>query len=54
MYIYHYTAYEETAMRSVLRKYVTRKAPLDDLLLPEIFVALFADVKLWAARSALR
>lgn len=45
MHIYHYAAYERTALRRLMGKYGTREKELDDLLRHEVFVDLFTVVR---------
>ncbi len=43
--IYHYAAYEKTALRRLTGRYATRRDELDDLLRNEVFVDLFTVVR---------
>ena len=45
MHIYHYAAYEKTALRRLMGKYGTREAELDALLRNEVFVDLLPIVR---------
>ena len=45
MHVYHYAAYEQTAMKRLMGKYATRAVELDDLLRGEVFVDLFRIVR---------
>lgn len=45
MHVYHYAAYEKTAMRQLSSKYSTRQDEVDDLLRNEVFVDLFTVVR---------
>lgn len=49
MHVYHYAAYEQTALRRLMGKYGTREAELDSLLRGETFVDLYS-----IARQAVR
>ncbi len=42
MHIYHYAAYEVTALRRLMGRYATREAEVDDLLRGEVFVDLLS------------
>lgn len=44
MHVYHYAAYEVTAMRRLMGKYGTREKEVDDLLRHEVFVDLYRVV----------
>jgi len=44
MHVYHYAAYEVTAMRRLMGKYATREREVDDLLRHEVFVDLYRVV----------
>lgn len=44
MHVYHYAAYEVTAMRRLMGKYGTREREVDDLLRNEVFVDLYRVV----------
>jgi uncharacterized protein len=41
MHIYHYAAYEVTAVRRLMGKYATREAQVDELLRHQVFVDLY-------------
>jgi predicted RecB family nuclease len=45
MHIYHYAAYEKTAVRRLAPKHATRERKLDDLLRNEVFVDLYTVVR---------
>ncbi len=45
MHVYHYAAYEITALRRLMGQYGTREAELDDLLRREVFVDLLKVVR---------
>ncbi|MBA3991924.1 MAG: helicase [Cyanobacteria bacterium DS2.3.42] len=45
MHIYHYAAYEKTALRRLMGKYGTRESEVDDLLRNEVFVDLYSVVR---------
>jgi uncharacterized protein len=45
MHVYHYAAYEITALRRLMGRYGTREAELDDLLRREVFVDLLKVVR---------
>lgn len=45
MHVYHYAAYETTALRRLMGFYATRERQLDDLLRGEVFVDLFTVVR---------
>jgi len=45
MHIYHYAAYEVTAVRRLMGKFATREAQVDDLLRSEVFVDLYRVVQ---------
>ena len=45
MHIYHYAAYEVTAMRKLMGKHGTREEEVDDLLRHEVFVDLYQVVR---------
>jgi predicted RecB family nuclease len=45
LHIYHYAAYEVTALRKLMGKYATREDRLDDLLRHEVFVDLYQVVR---------
>jgi predicted RecB family nuclease len=45
MHVYHYAAYEITALRRLMGKYGTREAELDDLLRRDLFVDLLKVVR---------
>ena len=45
MHIYHYAAYEVTALRKLMGRYGTREAQVDMLLRNEVFVDLYAIVR---------
>lgn len=49
MHVYHYAAYEQTALRKLMARHVTREAEVDELLRGEVFVDLYRVV-----RNALR
>lgn len=49
LHVYHYAAYEVTALRRLMGQYGTREREVDDLLRRDVFVDLFAVV-----RNALR
>ncbi len=42
MHIYHYAAYEVSALRRLMGRYATREAEVDDLLRSEVFVDLLS------------
>src|SRR5206468_10074775 len=44
MHVYHYAAYEVTALRQLTCEYGTREEELDDLLRAEVFVDLYKVV----------
>jgi len=45
LHIYHYAAYETTAVKRLMGKYATREAQVDDLLRHDVFVDLYAVVR---------
>ncbi|MGE0262165.1 MAG: TM0106 family RecB-like putative nuclease, partial [Candidatus Obscuribacterales bacterium] len=45
MHVYHYAAYEKTALRKLMGRYGTREQELDDLLRNEVFVDLLPIVR---------
>jgi uncharacterized protein len=45
MHIYHYAAYEVSAMRNLMGKYATREREVDDLLRNQVFVDLYTVVR---------
>jgi predicted RecB family nuclease len=45
MHIYHYAAYEVTALRRLMGRYGTREAEVDSLLRNEVFVDLYTIVR---------
>ena len=45
MHVYHYAAYEPTAMKRLMGKYATRADELDTLLRAEVFVDLYSVVR---------
>ena len=45
LHVYHYAAYEVTALKRLTGRYGTREAELDQLLRAEVFVDLYAVVK---------
>lgn len=45
LHIYHYAAYEKTALRRLMGKYGTREDKVDDLLRNEVFVDLYTVVR---------
>ena len=45
MHIYHYAAYEVSAMRNLMGKHATREREVDDLLRHHVFVDLFTVVR---------
>ncbi len=45
MHIYHYAAYETTAMKTLMGKYGTREDEVDNLLRNSVFVDLYAVVR---------
>lgn len=45
MHIYHYAAYETTALRRLMGKYATREREVDDLLRNHVFVDLYTVVR---------
>lgn len=45
MHIYHYAAYEKTALRRLMGKYGTRESEVDDWLRNEVFVDLFTLIR---------
>jgi predicted RecB family nuclease len=45
MHVYHYAAYEITALRRLMGKYGTRESELDDLLRRDVFVDLLKVVR---------
>ena len=45
MHVYHYAAYEVTALRRLMGRYGTREAEVDDLLRRGVFVDLYKVVK---------
>ena len=45
MHIYHYAAYEVTAMRRLMGKHATREREVDDLLRHQVFVDLYTVVR---------
>jgi predicted RecB family nuclease len=45
LHVYHYAAYELTALRRLMGRYGTREAELDDLLRRDVFVDLYAVVR---------
>ena len=45
MHIYHYAAYETTAMRRLMGKYATREKEVDDLLRNKVFVDCYTVVR---------
>ena len=45
MHVYHYAAYEKTAVRRLAPKHATRERKLDDLLRNEVFVDLYTVVR---------
>ena len=45
MHIYHYAAYEKTALRRLAPKHATRERKLDDLLRNKVFVDLYTVVR---------
>jgi uncharacterized protein len=45
MHVYHYAAYEITALKRLMGRYGTREAELDDLLRRDVFVDLYRVVR---------
>jgi uncharacterized protein len=45
MHIYHYAAYEKSALRRLMSKYATRETEVDELLRHEVMVDLFSIVR---------
>jgi uncharacterized protein len=45
MHIYHYAAYEVSAMRNLMGKHATREREVDDLLRHQVFVDLYTVVR---------
>ena len=45
LHVYHYAAYEVTALKRLMSEYATREDELDDLLRREVFVDLFQVVR---------
>ena len=45
MHVYHYAAYERSALRRLMGKYATREAEVDDLLRHGVLVDLYAVVR---------
>ena len=45
MHVYHYGAYEPTALKQLMGVYATREDAMDDLLRHEVFVDLFSVVR---------
>jgi predicted RecB family nuclease len=45
MHIYHYAPYETTAIKSLMSKYGTREAQVDEMLRSEVFVDLYQIVR---------
>ncbi len=45
MHIYHYAAYETSALRRLMGKYASREAQVDDLLRHQVFVDLYTVVR---------
>ena len=45
MHVYHYAAYEKTALRRLMGKYATRENEVDDLLRNEVLVDLYNIVR---------
>jgi uncharacterized protein len=45
LHVYHYAAYERTALGRLMGRYGTREAELDDLLRDEVFVDLYRAVR---------
>jgi uncharacterized protein len=45
MHVYHYGAYEKTAITQLMSVYATREAAVDDLLRRQVFVDLFTVVR---------
>jgi len=45
MHVYHYGAYEPTALKQLMGVYATREEAVDDLLRHEVFVDLFSVVR---------
>src|SRR4029079_12282489 len=45
LHVYHYAAYEITALRRMMGRYGTREAELDDLLRRNVFVDLYKVVR---------
>jgi predicted RecB family nuclease len=45
MHIYHYAAYEQTALRRLMGKFGSREAEIDELLRNDVFVDLYTVVK---------
>ena len=45
MHVYHYAAYETTALKHLAMRYQTREDALDNLLRGEVFVDLYATVR---------
>ena len=45
MHIYHYAAYENTALRRLMGKYASRETEVDNLLRNEVFVDLYTVVR---------
>jgi uncharacterized protein len=45
MHVYHYAAYETSALRRLMGKYASREAQVDDLLRHQVFVDLYTVVR---------
>ncbi len=45
LHVYHYAAYEQTAVKKLMGKYATREDLVDDLLRADVFVDLYKVVK---------
>lgn len=45
MHIYHYAAYEQTALRRLMGKYASREFEIDELLRHDVFVDLYTVVR---------
>jgi len=45
MHVYHYSAYETTALRRLMGKHATRERKVDDLLRNQVFVDLYTVVR---------
>ena len=45
MHIYHYAAYESSALRRLMGKYASREAEVDDLLRNQVFIDLYTVVR---------